>query len=222
MSFKIDLKIFLFLILFYFTNQIETYILILIFAFIHEIGHLVCGLALGMKPRKLEIKPYGVSISFKIVPKDYNNKILNGNLLELKKIIVALAGPITNLIIILITLNLNNLNVFYGLQIVYSNLLLFIFNLLPIYPLDGGRILKGVLHIILGKRKSEIYTNYISFSLLIILTLISSILIFYIKNIAIFIAIIFLWVIYIIEDIKFKKRNKIYKLLEKTIEINAN
>ena len=196
MSFKIDLKIFLFLILFYFTNQIETYILILIFAFIHEIGHLVCGLALGMKPRKLEIKPYGVSISFKIVPKDYNNKILNGNLLELKKIIVALAGPITNLIIILITLNLNNLNVFYGLQIVYSNLLLFIFN--------------------------EIYTNYISFFLLMILTLISSILIFYIKNIAIFIAIIFLWVIYIIEDLKFRKRNKIYKLVEKTIEINAN
>ena len=111
---------------------------------------------------------------------------------------------------------------FYGLQIVYSNLLLFIFNLLPIYPLDGGRILKGILHIIFGKRKSEIYTNYISFFLLIILTLISSILIFYIKNIAIFIAIIFLWVIYIIEDLKFRKRNKIYKLVEKTIEINAN
>ena len=222
MRFKIDLKIFLFVIIFYFTKQIHIYALIMLFAFIHELGHLMAGILCGMKPERLEIKPYGVSISFKIVPKDYNNKILNGNLLELKKIIVALAGPITNLVIILITLNLNNLNVFYGLQIVYSNLLLFIFNLLPIYPLDGGRILKGIIHIILGKRKSEIYTNYISFFLLIILTLISSILIFYIKNIAIFIAIIFLWVIYIIEDLKFRKRNKIYKLVEKTIEINAN
>ena len=61
MQFKIDLKIFLFLLLFYFTKQIETYVLIIIFAIIHELGHLVAGLLVGMKPEKIELKPYGVS-----------------------------------------------------------------------------------------------------------------------------------------------------------------
>ena len=221
MRFKVDLKIFLFLLIFYFTNQIDAYLLILVFAIIHEMGHLLSGLLLGMKPSKIELKPYGVSISFKIKPDDYNIKILKGNLLEIKKIIVATAGPITNLLIIFIVLQLN-MNMFLGLKIIYSNLLVFLFNLIPFYPLDGGRILKGILHIILGKRKSENYTNRISFICLIIFTAIGSIAIFYIQNIAFFIIIICLWIMYVKEDIIHKRKNKIYNLIEKTIEINAN
>ncbi len=221
MRFKIDLKIFLFLILFYFTNQIETYVLILIFAIIHELGHLVCGLLLGMKPNKMELKPYGVSVSFKIFPKDYNRKIVKGNFLEIKKIIVAIAGPLTNLIIVLITLQ-SNMDMFLGIMIIYSNFLLLTFNLIPIYPLDGGRILKSVLYILVGRRKAEVYTNYISFITLIIVTFIGSIAIFYIQNVAILLVIIFLWILYIKEDIVYKRRNKIYNLIEKTIEIKAN
>ena len=103
MKFKIDLKIFIFLIIFLLTRQIEVYATIMFFAIIHELGHLLAGVLLGMKPEKMEIKPYGVSISFKILYNDYNKKIKQGNLLEIKKIIVALAGPITNAIIILAT-----------------------------------------------------------------------------------------------------------------------
>ena len=221
MRFKIDLKIFLFLILFYFTKQIEAYILILIFAVIHELGHLLCGLLLGLKPSKLELSPYGVSISFKVVPKDYNSKIINANLLEIKKMIVALAGPLTNFLVILVTFKFN-INMFLGLKIIYSNVLLILFNLIPFYPLDGGRILNGILHIMFGKRKSEIYTNRISFIILIIITFLGSIIIFYIQNLAIFLIVIFLWLLYIKEDIVYRRRNKIYNLIEKTIEINAN
>ena len=221
MRFKIDLKIFLFIILFYFTNQIETYALILVFAIIHEFGHLAFGLLLGMKPKKIEIKPYGVSISFNIKSEDYNKKIIKGNMIEIKKIIVAFAGPLTNLLIILITLKFN-MNMFLGLKIIYSNILIFLFNLIPIYPLDGGRILQGFLHMIFGKRKAEIYTNYVSFITLILITLIGSIAIFYIQNIAFFLIIILLWILYIKEDMIYRRRNKIYNLIEKTIEINPN
>ena len=219
MRFRIDLKIFIFLILFYFTKQIHIYALIMIFAFIHELGHLFAGILTGMRPEKLEIKPYGVRVSFKLFPKDYNVKIGKGNKLETKKILVALAGPIINLLIILVTINLQ-IEIFTKLMIIYSNILIFIFNLLPIYPLDGGRILKSILHITYGKRKSEKYINNISFITLIIITFISSILIYMIENIAIFLIILVLWGMYITEDIRYKRKTEIYKLLEKTIEIN--
>ena len=85
-----------------------------------------------------------------------------------------------------------NLNVFKGLMVIYSNLLLMIFNLLPIYPLDGGRIIKGILHIILGKVKAEKYSNRISFITLILVTFLASIAIYKIENIAIFLIVTFI------------------------------
>lgn len=220
MRFRIDLKIFIFLILFYFTKQIEIYALIMIFALIHEFGHLFAGLLMGMKPEKLEIMPFGVSISFKINVDDYNTKIKKGNVLEIKKIFVALAGPITNFIIILITCNLN-IEIIKGLMIIYTNFLIMIFNLLPIYPLDGGRILKGILHICFGKRKTEKYINNISKIIVIVITAISSILILYVQNISIIIIDSYLWYIVVKEDMKYEKRIEIYKktkLKQKTLE----
>lgn len=218
MRFKIDLKIFLFLILFYVTKQIEIYVLIILFAIIHEMGHLAAGLLLGMKPESINLTPYGVSISFKLIPNDYNRQILKGNVLSIKKIFVALAGPLTNLIIIILVLNMK-INIFSNLIIIYVNLLLLLFNLLPIYPLDGGRILKQILHIVFGKKEAEKHINTISFISLVLITFIASIGIYYIKNIAIFIVVIFLWGLYIKQDIIYKRKLKIYNLIEKTIEI---
>lgn len=210
MRFRIDLKIFIFLILFYFTKQIQIYAMIMIFAIVHELGHLLAGILMGMKPEKIEIMPFGVSISFKINVKEYNKKIKKGNALEIKKIIVALAGPITNFIIILITSNLK-LDLIRSMLIIYTNFLIMIFNLLPIYPLDGGRVLKGILHIILGKRKSEKYIKNISKITVIVITAISSILILYIQNISICLIDMYLWYLVIKEDFKYKKREEIYK-----------
>ena len=222
MRFRIDLKIFIFLIIFYFTRQIEIYSILMLFALIHELGHLLAGLLVGMQPEKLELMPFGVAISFKIKPEEYNKKIKKGNQLEIKKILVALAGPITNFIVIVIILNLN-IELFKALTIIYTNFLIVIFNLLPIYPLDGGRILKGILHINFGIQKSEFYTNIISKITVTIITMLSSILILYIHNIAITLIDMYLWYLVIKEDIIYKKREKILENInKKTLENETN
>ena len=185
----------------------------MIFAFLHELGHLFAGLIVGMKPEKMELKPFGFSISFKLNPKDYNRKIKQANMLEIKKIIVCLAGPVTNVIIILITMYLK-FNIFERLMIIYANLLLIFFNILPIYPLDGGRILKSIIYIFWGKYKAEKYTHNISLITITILTICSSIAILYFKNIAIFLAVIYLWLITIKENNIYNSRKKIFQILE--------
>lgn len=216
MKFKIDLKIFAFLAIFFLTKQIKIYAIVMIFAFIHELGHLITGLLLGMKPEKIEIKPVGFSISFKLKPEDYNRKINKANQLEVKKIIVALAGPLTNLIIILVSTYMP-INIFQALMIIYANILIIIFNILPIYPLDGGRIIKGILHICFGKEKASQYINIISYITISVLTIVSSFAILYIKNIAVFIIILYLWFLVINENKKYRMRKRIYEVMNKNI-----
>ena len=100
-------------------------------------------------------------------------------------------------------------------MIIYINLILIIFNILPIYPLDGGRIIKGALHLLLGKVKANKYSNKISYCTLLILTVITSIVILYIKNVAIIIGIGALWIIFLRENQKYKIKNRVYNLINK-------
>lgn len=211
MNIKLNLNIFLLLILFLVTNQIEIYALIMVFALIHELGHLLFGVILGFKADTLKIMPFGFCIEFKTKVEDYNEKIMKSNILSIKKIIVALGGPLTNFLIILIGVICNTES-----NIIYANLLILLFNLIPIYPLDGGRILNNILKILVGNRKASQYTNTLSNVFMIILTMLASIFIMINKNIAIFLLIIVLWVLVIKENKRYNTYNKIYKTIDKT------
>lgn len=209
MNIKINLKIFLFAIIFYFTKQIHIYALLMLFAFCHEMGHLLCGIFMGLKPKSLKIMPMGLSIEFEIYSKNIKEK------LQTKKIWIALAGPITNVIIILITIILGkNMETILYQEIIYSNLLIAIFNLLPIYPLDGGRVLKEVIHIVKGRKKAVELTNYISNVSMVLLTFVSSIAIYYYKNMAILFIIAYLWGMIFIENKRYNLKKRIYKIME--------
>jgi len=210
MKIKLDLNIFLFLLLFLITNQIEIYALVMVFALIHEMAHLICGMILGFRPITLRIMPLGFSIEFETVVEDYNKKVLKSNILSLKKIIIALSGPLINLFIVILGIILK-----IDRNIIYSNFLIFIFNLLPIYPLDGGRILKNLLKIFYGNRRANRYMNQITNILVIISTMLASILIIIYKNISILAILIILWAMTIKENRKYYTYNKIYKMIDK-------
>ena len=212
MRIRLDLKIFVFAILFYLTKQIELYAILMIFALFHELGHIIFGLILGFKVEKINIMPMGLSISFKIPINNYNKKIQNSNLLSIKKIIIAMAGPIVNLILALIFIfNDFNFNEYLRENIIYANFLVCIFNLLPIYPLDGGRIIKQVLKIKYGIVFSVKLMNIIENISIIVLTIIASIAIYYFENIAILFIIIYLWILVINENRRYNLNKRIYE-----------
>ena len=162
-----------------------------------------------MKIEKIEMLPCGFSSSFQANLKDYEYKIKNANLLTLKKMIIALAGPILSMTLVIIFTYVN-IPYITKQDAIYSNLLISIFNLIPLYPLDGGRIIKGILHIEFGKDKSESLTNSVSKTTIIVLTIVSSIAVYCLKNVAIFLICVFLWSIILKE-----KNGKILDILRR-------
>lgn len=209
MYIKINLNIFLFAILFFLTNQFELYALIMLFALFHELGHLICGMILGFEVKSLKAMPLGFSVEFYTNIDDYNIKIKKSNLLILKKILIDFAGPMVNLILIIISIALK-----LPENIIYSNLMILLVNLIPIYPLDGGRIVRNVLKIFLRNSKAYSYTNKISNIFTIVISIFSSIAIIYYKNIAIFFAVFFIWILILGENKRYNTYRKILKKIE--------
>ena len=110
MSIKIDLSLIIFILLFCFTSQIEIYLVLLIFALIHEIGHLCIGMCLGFRPQEIKILPIGMRIEFKPQYEEYNKKVKKANVLAIKRAIIAMAGPLVNFAIIFILVIIEKIN----------------------------------------------------------------------------------------------------------------
>ena len=104
--------------------------------------------------------------------------------------------------------------------LIYINFIILLFNLLPIYPLDGGRILKYLLSIFHGRRKAYSITFVISNIAAIVTTFSILLLSIYVKNFSYIFIIIYIWIVLIKENKKYKIKKNIYKILENNIAIN--
>ena len=197
MKIRIDLKIIMFLIIFSITNQLRIYLMVMSFCFLHELGHIIMGIVLRMKLEKIEVLPCGFSSAFSICKGNQNKEY------SMKKIMVALAGPVVSFGLALMFQYINvSMNI--KQEVIYSNILILVFNLMPLYPLDGGRIIKEIIYMKFGNIKAEYITNKVSSATIILLTIISSIAVYYFKNVAIFLVCICLWQIILESQLKQK------------------
>ena len=183
--------------------------MILFFILIHELAHILSGIILGLKPKKINFTLAGFSIEFE--EKIVKNYISKSKTRLKNKIIIDLSGPIVNLILSIIFILLRNPD------FTYANLLIFLVNIMPILPLDGGRVLKNILLYKYTFRTVNSVIVEISRINLIILTLIGSIIIVHLKNPLIAIFIIYLWGQFIKEKHYSNMIKNMYNIISKEL-----
>ena len=122
----------LFLCVFYYFDPSESFFPFLLSVGSHELGHISALCLTQTKIHSLRLTASGVILETDPLP--YR-----------RELIVALAGPTVNLTLLYFTAKKYPL-------FALVNLCLLLYNSLPIYPLDGGRVLRATLHLLLAER----------------------------------------------------------------------
>ncbi|HEX4825175.1 MAG TPA: site-2 protease family protein [Candidatus Polarisedimenticolaceae bacterium] len=133
----------------------EIVFLIVLFAcvLLHELGHALAALRFGVKTSEIVLYPFGGIARLQHIP---------GGLAEL---LIAIAGPLVNVAIAAACVaGLFALHVPHPLRqampwentglvqkLLWANAWLVVFNLIPAFPMDGGRVLRALLAIGLGQ-----------------------------------------------------------------------
>lgn len=154
----------LFFLWFVFTKNLPSFFMFAVVVLSHELGHFLVARKLGYKLDSFTLAPYGISLNYK-------DKVFESR----DEVLIALAGPLVNIILSLVLVSLwwvvpDIYN--YTDTLVSQSFLLGIFNLLPCYPLDGGRIMVGLLQKTFSRDRAIKITrifNYLFSALLFLL-----------------------------------------------------
>jgi len=114
--------------------------------FVHELGHYIASAAFRCPPEHMELTAFGALAAMEgyrfVTPR--------------KQFAIALCGPLFNLLFLLLLMSLFYLNIAtaFMMALFKANLLLIVFNLLPILPMDGGRMLQSLLERCIDRQAS--------------------------------------------------------------------
>lgn len=109
---------------------------------LHELGHAMMARLFGVRTHDITLYPIGGIARLERMPR--------GSLAESA---IALAGPAVNvviaagLVVLQVTVGwmLGDFSSLIVQTLIYANVALVLFNLLPVFPMDGGRVLRAVL-----------------------------------------------------------------------------
>ena len=139
------------------------YVTLFVIVLLHEFGHALACRQVGGQANRIELWPLG-GVAF-VAPPERPGATLWA----------IAAGPLVNLILIPVALLLALGSQWTGWgaafpdaqdflwALVYINVALLVFNLLPVYPLDGGQILRSLLWFALGRTRSLKVATLIGF-----------------------------------------------------------
>ncbi len=120
-------------------GNLKLYLLAYSVMALHETAHLIASLCIGLKPESVTFSPFGVHLRLRC-------KIINS---VTDEIILYSAGPLVNALFALLALLLKMPDLYK------LNTVLFIMNILPISPLDGGMIALRLLSLYKGRKNAQ-------------------------------------------------------------------
>ena len=137
------------------SGYFEIVFLTILIILIHEMGHFLASVLLKLNVKEVRIYMFG---GVTILDEKLNLNIF-------KELIMVISGPLIQvLFFILICILYKNgyvsVNTYNNIKMI--NILLLSFNLLPILPLDGAKILNNILDLIIPYEKSHKITIIIS------------------------------------------------------------
>ena len=110
---------------------------------LHEMGHVAMAQRFGIRTRSITLHVLGGMASIEKEPEN-----------PVEEIYIALAGPAVNLLLLLLAVPLVYMGVPGGFELAFINLIMGVFNLVPAYPMDGGRVLRAGLSLKMGHRRA--------------------------------------------------------------------
>jgi len=123
------------------------FLLVFLCVLLHELGHAFAAKAYGIRTVDITLLPIGGVARMERMPEK-----------PAQELVVAIAGPLVNVVIaaallfvLAVTGNLDfgevldptKFNALWAL--LYTNVMMVVFNLIPAFPLDGGRVLRALL-----------------------------------------------------------------------------
>jgi len=129
---------------------------LLVFACVvaHEFGHILTARKFGVKTPEVTLLPIGGVANMERIPED-----------PWQELLVAIAGPMVNVVIAGLLMAIGSFAVadlqFIDLEkatlvqrLALINISLVVFNLIPAFPMDGGRVLRALLAMRLGPQRA--------------------------------------------------------------------
>jgi Zn-dependent protease len=143
-------------------NVLE-YLAIFLMVLLHEFGHALACRQVGGEAKRILLWPLGgvASVNPPQRPGAMLWTIAAGPLVNLVLAVILLAAYIADNSLSLSETAPNVREFFKALFV--TNLVLLVFNLLPVYPLDGGQILRSLLWFVIGRAKSLMAASTIGF-----------------------------------------------------------
>ena len=131
-------------------------VLIFLCVLLHELGHVFAARYYGVPTRDVTLWPFGGIASMERMPEKPGQELA-----------VALAGPAVNVVIAAALLlwlgpqlnpenltQIENPAVSMAAKVAGANIILVLFNMIPAFPMDGGRVLRAVLAMGMGNARA--------------------------------------------------------------------